>query len=413
VPGDDDTLDTDDDITVITDPGTTVNEDGSITKWGDGDVTPPVLTAGAVNRTSDATATVKFTSNEAGQYYYNVVDSGSPIPVSNATGMGTACGTAAQTISLSGLTAGAKDLYLVVKDAAGNVSSPTFKIAIPVYMPPPPPTTYAVTVTDGTGSASYEEGATVTITANAPAEGKVFDTWTSSGITLADPTNATTTFTMPANAVTVTATYKDDGADVTDTDGDGVPDDVEGQDGTDPNDPGDFKDTDEDGVPDYIETKDGTDPTDKNSFKDENSDGIPDYVQEHQEPLNEINGWVYANGAWKYYVDSVAKVGWLYDTNYKAWYYLDKTTAIMQTGWIYDQNTWYYLSGNGAMKTGWVKDDGSWYYLRGNGAMVWSKWLHDTDGSWYYLSGNGKMLTGTKKIGGKSYTFKTNGVWIG
>jgi glucan-binding YG repeat protein len=276
---------------------------------------------------------------------------------------------------------------------------------------PPPSTTYTVTVTGGSGSASYEEGATVNITANAPADGKVFDTWTSSGITLADPTSATTSFTMPANAVTVTATYKDDGADVTDTDGDGVPDDTEGQDGTDPNDPGDFKDTDEDGVPDYVEEQDGTDPTDKNSFKDVNGDGIPDYVQDHQEPLNEINGWVYANGAWKYYIDSVAETGWLYDTNYKAWFYFDKTTEIMKTGWVYDGGIWYYLSGNGAMKTGWVKDDGSWYYLRGNGAMVWSKWLKDTDGSWYYLSGNGEMLTGKRSIGGKAYSFKANGVW--
>jgi hypothetical protein len=277
--------------------------------------------------------------------------------------------------------------------------------------PPPAPQTYLATVNNGTGGGSFAAGDMVSITANAPADGKVFDTWTSSGITLADPTSATTSFTMPANAVTVTATYKDDVPDVTDTDGDGVPDDVEGEDGTDPNDPGDFKDTDDDGVPDYIETKDGTDPTDKNSFKDENSDGIPDYVQEHQEPLNEINGWVYANGAWKYYVDSVAKTGWLYDTNYKAWFYFDKATEIMKTGWIYDQNIWYYLAGNGAMKTGWVKDDGSWYYLRGNGAMVWSKWLKDTDGSWYYLSGNGKMLTGKRSIDGKAYSFKANGVW--
>jgi glucan-binding YG repeat protein len=84
----------------------------------------------------------------------------------------------------------------------------------------------------------------------------------------------------------------------------------------------------------------------------------------------------------------------------------------MQTGWVYDQNKWYYLAGNGAMKTGWVKDAGSWYYLAGNGAMVAGKWLKDTDGSWYYLSGNGKMLTGKQKINGKVYSFKTNGVWV-
>jgi glucan-binding YG repeat protein len=300
-----------------------------------------------------------------------------------------------------------------------NANSPTTTFAMPgnpvtvtaTYTdappPPPAPTTYVVTVNGGTGGASYEAGATVSITANAPADGKVFDTWTSNdSVTFADPTSASTTFTMPAKAVSVTATYKDDPKD---SDGDGVPDYVEEQEGTDPADSCDFKDTDEDGVPDYVETKDGTNPNDKNSFKDTNSDGIPDYVQEHPAPVTETNGWVYANGMWKFFIDDVAQTGWLYDD---AWYYLD-ADGIMQTGWLYDGGIWYYLAGNGAMKTGWVKDDGNWYYLKGNGAMVASKWLKDTDGSWYYLAGNGKMLTGKQSIGNKAYSFKASGAWIG
>jgi hypothetical protein len=419
----------------------------------------------------------------------------------------------------SGMIWSSSDEDVATVDNAGNVEAKSYGTAeitvsavtrsgektavcaVTVAPSPPPvlPTQYTVTVNNGNGGGSFAENATVTITANAAEDGKVFDTWTTNDVTLADATKPTTSFTMPAKAVTVTATYKDDtdddgvpddieqqdgtdpadpkdfkdtdgdgvpdyveerdGTDPTDpkdfkdtdgdgvpdyveeqdgtnptdknsfkdenengipdyieertdTDGDGVPDYVEDQDGTDPNDACDFKDTDGDGVPDYVEIKDGTDPTDKNSFTDVNGDGIPDYVQEHPAPVLEINGWVYANGAWKYFVDSVAKTGWFYDTDYKAWFYLDKTTGIMQTGWVYDGGIWYYLGGNGAMKTGWAKDDGSWYYLRGNGAMVWSKWLHDTDGSWYYLSGNGKMLTGKQKIGGKAYTFKGNGVWV-
>lgn len=67
------------------------------------------------------------------------------------------------------------------------------------------------TVSGGTGSASYKAGATVKITANAPASGKQFDKWevNSGSVTLADATNSTTTFTMPAEAVEVTAVYKD------------------------------------------------------------------------------------------------------------------------------------------------------------------------------------------------------------
>jgi uncharacterized repeat protein (TIGR02543 family) len=122
------------------------------------------------------------------------------------------------------------------------------------------------------------------------------------------------------------------------------------------------------------------------------------------------NGWVYKDGAWKYFANGKAKIGWIYDRS--KWYYTNKD-GIMQTGWIHNQNKWYYLAGNGAMKTGWVKNKGSWYYFSGNGSMIANKWLKGADGSWYYLSGSGKMLTGKQKIGGKTYTFKSNGVWIG
>ncbi len=65
-----------------------------------------------------------------------------------------------------------------------------------------------------------------------------------------------------------------------DSDGDGVPDDVEEEDGTDPTDPDDFKDSDGDGVPDYVEEEEGTDPTDPNDYLDSDGDGVPDYREE-------------------------------------------------------------------------------------------------------------------------------------
>ena len=76
---------------------------------------------------------------------------------------------------------------------------------------------YTITVTDGkaTVGAGSEiskaaEGTAVTLTANAAPSGKVFDKWevVSGGITLADANSATTTFTMPASAVSLKATYK-------------------------------------------------------------------------------------------------------------------------------------------------------------------------------------------------------------
>ena len=97
------------------------------------DTTAPTLTAGVANRTGDTAAAVKFTSDEAGAYYYAVVDSGAAAPTIDTTGAGTACDTTEQTIAAT-LTAGAKDIYIVVKDAAGNVSN-ALKIAIPAYVP--------------------------------------------------------------------------------------------------------------------------------------------------------------------------------------------------------------------------------------------------------------------------------------
>ncbi|MBR6824593.1 MAG: S-layer homology domain-containing protein, partial [Firmicutes bacterium] len=72
---------------------------------------------------------------------------------------------------------------------------------------PQQPTTYTVTVTNGSGGGSYAEGESVTITADAPQSGYVFDKWTITGVTV-DETQSTVSFTMPANDVTATATYK-------------------------------------------------------------------------------------------------------------------------------------------------------------------------------------------------------------
>ena len=77
---------------------------------------------------------------------------------------------------------------------------------------PPGPTTYTVTVNGGTADKSAAAAnETVTLTADAPPTGKEFDKWVvnAGGISLADETASTTTFTMPATNVEVTATYKD------------------------------------------------------------------------------------------------------------------------------------------------------------------------------------------------------------
>ena len=67
--------------------------------------------------------------------------------------------------------------------------------------------TYQLTVSNGSGSGSYEEGAAVSIQADAAPSGMVFDQWTGDVSTVADVSSAMTTVSIPNNSVSVSATY--------------------------------------------------------------------------------------------------------------------------------------------------------------------------------------------------------------
>ena len=80
---------------------------------------------------------------------------------------------------------------------------------------------YTVTVTNGEGGGEYAEGESVSITANTPEGGKRFKEWTGAAgltFTAGSATAASATFTMPAAAVELTATYEDIPASKTDPD---------------------------------------------------------------------------------------------------------------------------------------------------------------------------------------------------
>ncbi|MCQ4936386.1 S-layer homology domain-containing protein [Anaerotignum propionicum] len=117
----------------------TVDANGKGTVSGTGfssdDSTSPVLSAGSVNRTSDTEGTIDFFSDEAGEAYYAVAEKDVAAPekadiVSNGNPLGSVNGMA--TGKAIDLSAGAKDIYVVVKDAAGNISSP-LKIEAAAY----------------------------------------------------------------------------------------------------------------------------------------------------------------------------------------------------------------------------------------------------------------------------------------
>ncbi len=71
-------------------------------------------------------------------------------------------------------------------------------------------TKYTVTVSGGSGSGDYTPGTIVNINAYATADGQVFDKWTSSsaGVGFVNASAISTSFTMPANNVAITANQK-------------------------------------------------------------------------------------------------------------------------------------------------------------------------------------------------------------
>ncbi len=181
------------------------------------DTTPPMLTAGTVNRTSDTDATVTFTSDEAGTYFYEVVNSGEGAPTDITSGTIYTLTSDTNIITLTDLTAGAKDIYIVAKDAAGNQSA-TLKIEIPTYVEPVYSISADTTPLDfGSVYTGYTQPAaqTVTITNNGnqpltlnqPASTSSFVVGTLSTTSL--PVNGTATFTVQPKAGLAVGTYSE------------------------------------------------------------------------------------------------------------------------------------------------------------------------------------------------------------
>ena len=81
--------------------------------------------------------------------------------------------------------------------------------SITVTVPESGVASYSLTLNNGTGGGVFTEGASVTITANAPTIGQRFTGWTIEGISGLDTTQTSITFNMPAGDVTATANYED------------------------------------------------------------------------------------------------------------------------------------------------------------------------------------------------------------
>ena len=151
-------------------------------------------------------------------------------------------------------------------------------------------------------------------------------------------------------------------------------------------------------------------------------------------------GWQYVNSSWYYgNADGSAKMGWLYDKSYSAWFYLDPaqqgkmltgfyrdTTgsafisksngALIEHSWVYLGSAWYYAKKGGYLATGWLWDPAytAWFYLDRSTTKMVTGWLWDPNyNAWFYLGSNGAMYLGYHEIGGRGSSFATNGVWLG
>lgn len=118
----------------------------------------PLLSNGSATRISNSSASVQFSSNVAGNYFYKVVASGADAPTEEdvlaSSNKGTAS-TGVNNITLSNLGDGARDIYIVVVDASNN-RSVVLKIEIPAY-----------------GSIDVPDTGAYTITVNAPKGGTI------------------------------------------------------------------------------------------------------------------------------------------------------------------------------------------------------------------------------------------------
>ena len=210
------------------------------------------------------------------------------------------------------------------------------------------PTAFTATVNND--STSYPIGQTVTITTPAYYQGHIFKNWvvSSGNVTLDNPYSPTTTFTMPAENVTVYAVY------------------------------------------------------DEITF-------VPVIPEQPTVTAPARDGWVKIGARWYLYDNGTKLTGWQKDGN--TWYYLDEKGVMLCNGLAeIDGKTYYFYDWGGMASSWWYKDEnGNWYYFRGNGAMAISSWI-EWKGEYYYVGADGKMLTNTTTPDG--YRVDANGVWI-
>lgn len=146
------------------------------------DITAPTLSNGSATRDSETSATVKFTSSEAGTCYYIAQDTEITLTKEQIAAQGTqqACEVGENEIKLDNISASAQYVAVVAQDAVGNISD-VLKMEIPAYIAP---------VYDISADTQSLDFGTVTEGYEAPAEQTV---------TITNAGNQPQTLTQPAS----------------------------------------------------------------------------------------------------------------------------------------------------------------------------------------------------------------------
>ena len=163
-------------------------------------------TANPTAGTYSENQSVALTSSTEGATIYYTTDGSEPTITGGVPGGTTAEYTAPIAVTgTEGQSITTTIKAIAVKNGMQDSSVETFTYSIQIPVPK-----YTVTVTNGSGTGQYAQGETVTITAGAAPSGQQFKEWevVSGTITLASSTSETTTFTMPAEAVSVKANYE-------------------------------------------------------------------------------------------------------------------------------------------------------------------------------------------------------------
>lgn len=124
-------------------------------------------------------------------------------------------------------------------------------------------------------------------------------------------------------------------------------------------------------------------------------------------------GWQYVSGCW-YWMDPTScamQTGLLQVGSSK--YYLTDSGA-MAIGWAWDgaEACWYYATpsaSDGRLLTGWQKVGDAWYWMDPSSAKMQTGWLDRREGS-YYLQGSGAMASSQLlDVDGERYWFGSDG----